>query len=205
MVFDHEPVFIHDDDAPLEERASSKAKYMTELYPDTIEEIPRNAPKPRGKPTMITAFVDSDHADDKITRRSRTGIIIFVNRAPIMWFSKKQNTVETSTFGSEFIAIKQAFEMVKSLKYKLRMFGIPLIENETKVLGDNKAVILNASVPESTLRKKHHSVNYHFVRECVAARVGLVMKVDTGENLADLFTKLLDSTKRKTLLKKILW
>ena len=205
MVFDHEPVFIHDDDVPFEERALSKAKFMAELYPDAVEDIPCNAPKPRGKAVTITTFVDSDHAGDKMTRRSRTGVIIFVNRAPIIWYSKRQNTVETSTFGSEFVALKQAFEMVKSVKYKLRMFGIPLIENETKILGDNRAVILNASVPESTLRKKHHSVNYHFVRECVAAGIGLVMKVDTGENLADLFTKLLDSTKRKTLLKKILW
>jgi hypothetical protein len=38
--------------------------------------------------------------------------------------------------------MRQAMEMIKSLKYKLRMFGIKIMENETKVFGDNNAVIL---------------------------------------------------------------
>lgn len=126
-----------------------------------------------------------------------------MNSAPIMWFSKRQNTVETSTFGSEFVAMRQAFEMIKAMNYKLRMFGIP-IDGPAQVYGDNNAVILNSSVPESTLKKKHHSVNYNYVRECVAAGIGLVFKVDTEENLADLFTKVLDRVKRKKLVNIIL-
>jgi hypothetical protein len=50
---------------------------------------------------------------------------MFLNRAPIIWFSKAQNTVETSTFGSEFRAMRIAVELIESLRYKLRMFGIP--------------------------------------------------------------------------------
>ena len=205
MVFDPQPVYIHDDDLPPEERAAYRAKFMAELYPEAIEYKPGNAPPPKGNSVSLTCFVDSDHAGDRMTRRSRTGIIIFVNRAPVMWFSKRQNTVETSTYGAEFVAMKQALEMIKSLKYKLQMFGIPIVENGVKVLGDNRSVILNCSVPESTLKKKHHSVNFHFVRECVAAGVALVMKVDTGCNLADLFTKILDKETRKNLVKRILW
>ena len=64
---------------------------------------------------------------------------------------------------------------------------------DTKLFGDNNAVILNSSVPEATLKKKHHSVNYNYVREAVTAGITLIFKVDTGSNLADLFTKLLDS------------
>ena len=120
-----------------------------------------------------------------------------------MFFSKRQNTVETSTFGSEFVAMKQAIEMIKGLKYKLRMFGIDIMD--TKVFGDNNSVILNASVPESTLKKKHLSVNYHYVREAVAAGIALIFKVDTGLNLADLFTKLLSKEKRKELVQRILY
>ena len=63
-----------------------------------------------------------------------------------MFFSKRQNTVETSTFGSEFVAMKQAVEMIKGSKYKLRMFGINILD--TKIFGDNNAVILNSSVIE---------------------------------------------------------
>ena len=202
-VFDPSYVDINDDHLPVEERAGFKAKYMKEIYTDAVEEIPLNAPKPRGKAVQITCFVDADHAGDQVTRRSRTGILIFVNKAPIMFFSKRQNTVETSTFGSEFVAMKQAIEMIKGLKYKLRMFGIDIMD--TKVFGDNNSVILNASVPESTLKKKHLSVNYHYVREAVAAGIALIFKVDTGLNLADLFTKLLSKEKRKELVQRILY
>ena len=176
---------------------------MKELYPVAVEGIPSNVPKPRGRPVQMSVFVDVDHAGDKITRRSRTGILIYLNSAPILWHSKRQNTVETSTFGSEFVATRQAFEMIKALNYKLRMFGIP-IPDTAKIFGDNQSVILNCSVPQSTLKKKHYSINYNYVRECVAAGIGLVYKVDTGENLADLFTKVMDKVKRKKFVQTIL-
>ncbi len=203
IVFDPRYANITDDHLPREQQADYKAMYMKELYPDAVEDIPKNAPKPLGRPVQISVFVDADHAGDKITRRSRTGILLYLNKAPILWYSKRQNTVETSTFGSEFVAMRLSFEMIKSMKYKLRMFGIP-IDGPARVYGDNNAVILNSSSPESTLKKKHHSINYHYVRECVAAGIGLIFKVDTGSNLADLFTKVLDKVKRKKFVKMIL-
>jgi hypothetical protein len=117
------------------------------------EEIPSNAPPPKGKPVQMTAFIDADHAGDMVTRRSRTGVLIFLNRAPILWYSKKQNSVETSTFGSEFIALKTGVEMIKGLRYKLRMMGIP-IDGHAHVRVDSMSVVKNTSVPESTLKKK---------------------------------------------------
>ncbi len=88
-----------------------------------MESIPLNAPEPRGNPMLMSCFVDADHAGNKITRRSHTGIIIFCNHAPILWYSKRQNTVETSTLGSEFIATRLAVELIEGLRYKLCMFG----------------------------------------------------------------------------------
>ncbi len=76
----------------------------TEFYHDAKEPIPPNAPEPRGKFVMVSCFVDANHAGDRIMRRSHTGIIIIVNHAPIIWYSKQQNTIETITFGSEFVA-----------------------------------------------------------------------------------------------------
>lgn len=204
IVFDPNMTNINDDDLPPEERALTKALWMAELYPDAQQYFPPNAPKPRGQPVQISCFVDSDHAGCRITRRSRTGILIYVNKAPILWYSKLQNTVETSTFGAEFVAMRQAMEMIKGLKYKLLMFGIEILENETKIYCDNNSVVLNSSIPESKLKKKHNSVNFHFVRECVASGLALVFKVDTNENLADIFTKILDKVKRTNLIKKIL-
>jgi hypothetical protein len=92
--------------------------------------------------------------------------------------------------------------MIKALKYKLSMFGIEIMEEETKVFGDNNTgVIINTSGPESTLKKKHHhSINYKYVREAVAAGFVQMYKVDTGSNLADLFTNSVNNVTRKEII-----
>jgi hypothetical protein len=95
----------------------------------------------------------------------------------VIWYSKRQNTVETSTFGSEFVAMRIAVELVESLRYKLRMFGVP-IEGPTNVFCDNEAVTENAIFPESTLKKKHNAIAYHRTREAVAAGTIRVTKED---------------------------
>jgi hypothetical protein len=115
-----------------------------EFYPGAREVLPPFAPEARGNPVTMTVFVDADHAGCRETRRSQSGILIMLNRAPIMWFSKRQNTVETSTFGSEFIALKIATEMTEGLRYKLRMMGIP-IEGSTNVFCDNNSVVQNST------------------------------------------------------------
>ena len=83
-------------------------------------------PTPRGPNLSITAFVGASFAQDKKTRKSHTGFIIFVNRAPITWFSKRQSTVETSTFSAEFMAMKSCVSAIESLRFKLRMVGFQL-------------------------------------------------------------------------------
>ena len=144
-------------------------------------------------------FVDADHAADKISRKSHTGILIFGNKAPLIAYSKKQNGVQGSTFGSEFIAMRQAVELVQALRYKLRQFGVP-IDGPTNMFCDNEAVYKNVAHPDSTLRKKHHSVAFHQCREAVASGMIRVAKENTETNLADLFTKPLSSTRREKLL-----
>jgi hypothetical protein len=65
------------------------------FYPDAKEHIPTNMPEARGKPVQMICFVDADHAGDQVTRRSRTGVLLYLNRSPILWYSKKQGSVET--------------------------------------------------------------------------------------------------------------
>ena len=88
----------------------SEGRYMkcdwSEFYPDAKKVIPADAPEPLGVPVVMSRFVDTDHAGCKATQRSHTGVIIFLNNAPILWFSKRQTTVETSTFGSEIVAMQ---------------------------------------------------------------------------------------------------
>ena len=162
-------------------------------------------PPPLGRGFRMTAYVDSDHAGDLVTRRSRTGFLVYLNMAPIYWMSKKQTTCETSTFGSEFVALKQATEYVRGLRYKLRMMGIPC-EEPTYVYCDNQSVLANTTAPDSQLKKKSNSVVYHFVREGCAADEWRVAYVNTHDNTADLLTKPLPSgDKRNGFIRKVLW
>ena len=156
-------------------------------------------PPPRGHAVSSHCFVDADHASNTVTLRSQTGILIFLNQAPIVWYSKRQNPVETSTFGSEFIAMRTAVEHIKVLRYKLRMFGI-LFEGPMNVFCDNEAVFKNTTISESTLKKKHNSTCYHRCCKAVAARVMKVAKEGTLTNLADLVTKPLMQGVREGLL-----
>jgi hypothetical protein len=80
------------------------------MYGDIKEAIPPNPPVTRGKVIDLRLFVYSDHAGEHFTRRSSTGFVIYLNMAPIVRFSKRQPTVETSVFGAEFVAMKNGIE-----------------------------------------------------------------------------------------------
>ena len=176
----------------------------TDFYGNVSEAIPPNAPEPRGKSVQSTCFVDADHAGDQLTRRSRTGVLLYLNRSPIVWHSKKQNSIETSTFGSEFVALKTAVEIIQGMRYKLRMMGIP-VDGPTSVRCDNMSVVYNTSRPESTLKKKSNSIAYHFVRENVAMGVIRVAYEHTSTNLADCLTKSQPGPVRQKIVQQILW
>ena len=140
----------------VDEHAFSTYEWY-DFYRDAKEQVPIDMPPPCGCTESTHCFVDADHASNTVTWRSQTRILIFLNRAPIVWYSKRQNTVETSTFGSEFIAMRTAVEHIEALRYKFLMFGIP-IEGPTNVFCDNEAVFKNTTIPESTLKKKHKRI-----------------------------------------------
>ena len=171
-----------------------------EQYRDAEEEMPHRMPKPRGRSIKITAFVDASHAANKKTRRSHTGFVIFINRAPILWYSKRQQTVEASTFSSEFIAMKTCIESIQHLRFKLRMFGIPLPKGEpAQILCDNESVVKNSTKLESVLNKKHNSIAYHYTRWNCAAGIIQVGWISGKENLADPLKKRLSAVVREYL------
>ena len=180
-----------------------RSKAMKELYSDSIDELPPDMPQPLGKTINLNIFVDADHAGNKVTRRSHTGIIIFGNMTPLNWFSKRQNTVETSTYSSELIALRIAIELTEGLRYKLRMMGVPVTE-PSRIYCDNESVVKNTTFPESALKKKHCSIAYHRIRESVAAEKIIIFHENTSTNLADLFTKVLPFERRSKLIHCIL-
>ena len=97
--------------------------------------------------------------------------------------------------------MKTAVEMVETMRYKMRMFGV-FVEGPASVFCDNKAVYKNTVMPESVLRKKHHSISYHRCREAVAAGTIQVDKEGTKKNLADVFTKCMTVMRTDFLLER---
>ena len=77
-------------------------------------------------PLSTMAFVDSLHAANHDTWKSHTSFILLLNGAPVYWYSKRHQAVETSAFDSEFIALNIYIETIQGLRYKLIMFGIPI-------------------------------------------------------------------------------
>ena len=160
----------------------------TEFYPGMTEELPPDMPTPKGKPVRTTCYVDSDHAHDVVTRRSVSGVLLFVNGMPVRWHSKRQKTVETSSYGSELVAARVAVDLIIELRYKLRMLGVPVNE-PTLMLGDNMSVVINTTIPSSQLKKKHNAIAYHRVRETIAAKIVRFAHIPSETNLADCLTK----------------
>jgi hypothetical protein len=192
-----------DPSCPSISKSRFQAYDWTDFYKHAEEPIPFNMPTARGRIMSAHSFVDSNHAGDKVSRRSQTGMLIFCNTAPIMACSKRQNSAEGSTYGSELVAMRQAIDLVKGLRCKLRMFGIPT-KSPTDVFCDNESVFKNVSVPESVLSRKQHSVSCHAAREAVAAGIVRIAKENTLTNLSDVFTKTQNEPKREGLLNKFM-
>jgi len=122
-------------------------------YADAKEEIPLDAPKPKGKPATVTSFFDANPCHDLISGKSVTGVLHQLNKTPVNWCSKSQSTVETATFGSQHVATRTCTEQVIDLCLALRHLGAP-INGPTMVLGDNESVINSAAIPHSKMHKR---------------------------------------------------
>jgi hypothetical protein len=133
------------------------------MYGDVKEAVPQNAPVARGKAFDLRLFVDSDHAGEQFTHRSRTGFVIYLNIAPIVWISNRLPTVELSVFGSEFFAIKNGIGTTRVLRYQYRMLEVT-IDGPTYVYGYNMSVVHNNQRPESIMKKKINLIFYDAVR-----------------------------------------
>jgi hypothetical protein len=114
---------------------------QTNFYPDADKSKPPNAPEPWGEPEQVNIFVDADHDGNKVTRRSHSGILIYLDNVPIDWYSKRQYTVGSSLFGSKFIPLRIATGKLELVGYKLRLMGIPLLGPASNVFCDNESVL----------------------------------------------------------------
>eukprot|EP00957_Ditylum_brightwellii_P003459 262139-Ditylum_brightwellii.AAC.1 len=132
--------------------AVNLSEKLKEHYPDAKEVIDDKVPKQFLNELTITAYNDSDHAHNKMMERSITGLIIFVGKTPVMYQSKRQGAVETSTYGAKSMAMKTSVEEVMALRYMLCCLGVK-VSKPTCILGDNRSVIINSTVPSLMLKK----------------------------------------------------
>jgi hypothetical protein len=175
-----------------------------EYYPEAQEEVPDGLPKPiPGRSVQVTILVDADHAHCQVTRRSVTGILVFINSTPVRWFSKMQKTVETSTYGSELVAARIATDIAIEFRYNIRMMGFQL-DGPVSLFGDNQSVVLNTTIPSSQLKKKIHACAYHRVREMITCRAIRFMHCNSVLNAADVSTKPLNGIMHRRLVEPIL-
>ena len=139
-----------------------------------------------------------------LTGRSVTGVLYLCNSALIDWYSKRQATVETATFGSEFTAARIAVDQIIDLRITLRYLGVP-VSKKSYMFGDNQAVVMNSSIPHSSLSKRHNALGYHRVREMIAAKVLGYYWTDGKSNPADVVSKHWSYPQVWHLLKQLLF
>src|SRR5688500_12308813 len=93
-------------DKPDYSELKSENYDWTNLYGNIQEELPNNMPQAKGSKVTLTCSADANLYHDRLTGRSVTGLILMLNKTPIDWFSKKQVSVESATYGSEFVAAR---------------------------------------------------------------------------------------------------
>jgi hypothetical protein len=158
------------------------------VYGEPKEIIPTNAPPPLGNYVTTTHYVDANLMHDLTTGRSVTGILHLVNQTPVDWYSKKQATVETATYGSEFVAARTCVEQIIDLRNTLRYLGVPLREH-SYMFGDNKSVIDSSVHVHAKLHKRHNMLSFHRVREAVASGMIKFHFIPGEINPADILSK----------------
>ena len=178
--------------------------WLNSIYGNIDKELPQDMPTPLGKKVRISAFFDANLYHDLITGRAMTGVLMFVNKTPVDWYSKKQSTVATATFTLEFIAGRTMTDQVLDLQYTLRMLGVPL-DYHTYAFGDNKPIITQSTVPESQLTKRWNALAFHRVREAVASGILKLYHIPGAENPSDVLTKFLGYQQAWPHLKPLLF
>ena len=123
-----------------------------------------------------------------LTGRSVTGILHLINQTPIDWFSKKQATVETATYGAEFVAARTCVDQIIDLRNTLRYLGVP-VNKYSYMFGDNESVVKSSTIPESKLHKRHNALSYHRVREAISQGYIIFKHLVGTSNPADILSK----------------
>ena len=158
------------------------------VYGNVREILPDDMPDPLGEAVTTTTTMDANLSHCLATGKSLTRCLHFVNKTSVDWYFKKQATVETATYGSEFVAAKTATEQIMDIRQTLRYLGAP-IATKSFLFGDNRSVGTSATLPHSTLTKRHNIFAFHRVREAIAAKLMAFYWIQSAYNLSDMLSK----------------
>ena len=122
------------------------------VYSGACEQIPHDIPKPLGKHVQTTHYVDANLHHDLATGKAVTAALHFLNQTPIGAYNKRQSTVETSTYGSKFVAARTAVDQIIDIRTTLRYLGVP-IRDKNYMFGDNRSVVTSSTIPKFTITK----------------------------------------------------
>ena len=150
----------------------------------------------------MLAYFDADWGGNNDDRTSTSAYIIFFGSNPISWLSRKQRTIARSSTEAEYRAVATATTELMWLQNLLHELRIPIHESP-RLLCDNVGATYLSSNPVLHSRMKHISLDYHFFREQVQTNKLIITHVSTKDQLEDLLTKPLPTTKFTELVYKI--
>jgi hypothetical protein len=158
------------------------------VYYPYQEDLPTDTSEPCWKPVVTTSVVDANLLFDLVTGCSAAGIMHLLNKTLVDWFSKKLGTAGTSTYGSEFSALRIAVQQVMAIHQDLCYLGVP-IAGPSYLFCDYKAVVDSSVIPSYCLKKGHNILSWHTVHQGVACNIVCIVHVESKNNPADILTK----------------
>ena len=160
-------------------------------------------PEPIGEAVTTTTIIDANLNQCLATGNSLTGCLHFVNKTPVDRYSKKQATVGTATYGSEFVSAKTATEQIMDIRQTLRYLGAP-ISTKSFLFGDNRSGVTSVTLPHSTLTKCHNILAFDRVREAMLQKLMAFYWIQSAYNLSDMLSKYWDHPTVYSMILKLL-
>ena len=158
------------------------------MYGNPVEDKPKDAPDPLGKRVTIASYFDANLMHDILSGKAYTGIIHFLNKTPIDWYSKKQVASERATYSSEYCACCTCIEQIVDLHNTLRYLGVNL-NDKTYIFGDNESMIKSSTIPHARLHKRHNILSFHYVRSMIASGFLNMQHLPSEYNASDICSK----------------
>lgn len=152
---------------------------------------------------VIQSFVDSDHAGDRIDRKSTSGILIRVNGNLVVWKTKKQNVVTKCSTFAEYVALSDAVTEILFIRNLYNEMFEPKIVKPIDIFEDNSGAVSIAKYGNFTKNSKYIKIQYHYINENYENKIINIVKVKSEENLADILTKALSREKFENLREKL--